>query len=238
MAPSLHSSASLCRDPLSVASFAADVPGAEDSVLASSRAAAVAYYAAVDKFRRSTSPSALEEAMVAIEAAQITEKDARAKDLTQVIAIMARCDVLVEQKPEPAAWWAVVGTRVEMEGAEATLSETGGWGDERRARYADLLQVAQIKVDEGLLIDNPWLNMLWAEIVALLVDDDGADGREHDKLLEKHADRAPTVARSAARDNERAARAPRAYVGKCVHVASRHTQCPDLLLEERHIQLL
>jgi len=175
MTSSLRSSASLCRNPLSVASFAADAPGAEDSVLASSRAAAVAYYAAVDKFRTSTSPSALEEAMVAIEAAQITEKDARAKNLTQVIAIMARCDVLVEQKPEPAAWWAVVGTRVEMEGAEATLSETGGWGDERRARYADLLQAAQIKVDEGLLIDNPWLNMLWAEIVALLVDDDGAD---------------------------------------------------------------
>ena len=175
MAFNLRSSSSLCRDPLSAASFAADAPGAENSVLASSRAAAVAYYAAVDKFRTSTSPSALEEAMVAIEAAQITEKDARAKNLTQVIAIMARCDVLVEQKPEPAAWWAVVGTRVEMEGAEATLSETGGWGDERRARYADLLQAAQIKVDEGLLIDNPWLNMLWAEIVALLVDDDGAD---------------------------------------------------------------
>ena len=176
MATYLRSSSSLCRDPLSAASFAADAPGEENSVLASSRAAAVAYYAAVDKFRTSTSPSALEEAMVAIEAAQITEKDARAKDLTQVIAIMARCDVLVEQKPEPAAWWAVVGTRVEMEGAEAELSETGGWGGERRARYADLLQVAQIKVDEGLLIDNPWLNMLWAEIVALLVDDDGADG--------------------------------------------------------------
>jgi hypothetical protein len=171
MATYLRSSSSLCRDPLSAASFAADAPGEENSVLASSRAAAVAYYAAVDKFRRSTSPSALEEAMVAIEAAQITEKDARAKDIFQVNAIMARCDVLVEQKPEPATWWAVVGTRVEMEGAEAELSETGGWGGERRARYADLLQAAQIKVDEGLLVDDPWMNMLWAEIVALLVDD-------------------------------------------------------------------
>ena len=161
--------------PSSSPSFAPvdDAQGAENKYYAASpsKAAATAYYNALDLFLRSASPQALEAAMVGLDASLVAEKDARTNDMYQVIQIKAHCDLLLEQKPDPDEWWALVGMSVEMEGAEAKL--TGGcWEDERQARYADLLRAAQIKVDEGLLVDDPWLNMLWAEIVAHLDDDD------------------------------------------------------------------
>ena len=82
------------------APFAAadDAQGVENKYYAASpsKAAAAAYYNALDLFLRSASPQALEAAMVGLDASLVAEKDARAKDMYQVIQIKAHCDLLLE----------------------------------------------------------------------------------------------------------------------------------------------
>ena len=126
-----------------------------DHVLAASRAASVAYYAAFDAFRGSDTPEVFEEAMVSLEAAQLAEQDARQSDVLRIRTARAQCDHLLEQSPhEPEEWWAIVGLSVEMEGAAAELE--GMWGEERGARCQDLFRAAEVKVKEGLLNADPW----------------------------------------------------------------------------------
>ena len=71
-----------------------------DHVLAPSRAASVAYYAAFDAFRGSDTPEVFEEAMVSLEAAQLAEQDARQSDVLRIRTARAQCDQ--KQKKAPA----------------------------------------------------------------------------------------------------------------------------------------
>ena len=142
------------------------VQGEGDEHVASSQGASAAYHSAFDQFRLANTRLELEAAMVGLQAAQVVEQDARQLNMLRVAESMARCDLVLEESPQPNdadRWWAVVGLRADMDTAEADLKE--GWIVEKRTRFVDLQHVAHAKAEEGLVCDDSQTDPLWAAIV-------------------------------------------------------------------------
>ena len=121
----------------------------------------------------STAPNDFEAAMHTLEAAQVAEQEARLADMGRMAAITARCECILEQNPQPDAWWAIVGLGVAMEGAKVELVRE--FEEEREARCHDLFRAAEAKVHEGLLNEDPWE---CPPIVARIFDNSGGDSFE------------------------------------------------------------
>ena len=162
--------------PSTATSKSADFEGAEnasEALLAHSRAAAAVYHSAFSAFCMSTTPEEFEAAMDTLEAAQAAEQEARLADMGRMAAITARCECILEQNPQPDAWWAIVGLGVAMEGAKVELVRE--FEEEREARCHDLFRAAEAKVHEGLLNEDPWE---CPPIVARIFDNSGGDSFE------------------------------------------------------------
>ena len=108
--------------PSTATSKSADFEGAEnasEALLAHSRAAAAVYHSAFSAFCMSTTPEEFEAAMNTLEAAQVAEQEARLADMGRMAAITARCECILEQNPQPDAWWAQRSARARLSEHEA-----------------------------------------------------------------------------------------------------------------------